>query len=185
MNPVLPKALVVMNIAIISLCGVQWFRETRLVGEITDLAKKDHAKAESIQKLEVNLKKWEEEIARLDTRVEELTGLDKTNKVQIGALTRDLKRTENEKIGLERQVGAYKEAVEKQNENLKAQNEAITQANTTIQEQNSTLKTLAEERNDLVTKLNERTQLYNDVVEKFNTFVAQVEQARNGGNKEK
>jgi hypothetical protein len=39
---------------------------------------------------------------------------------------------------------------------------------------------VVEERNDLVLKLNERTTSFNELVEKFNTFVAQVEQAKSG-----
>jgi phosphoenolpyruvate-protein kinase (PTS system EI component) len=119
-----------------------------------------------------------QEIARLDTRVLELQAQDTTNTAQIGNLNRDLKRSDNAKYALEKQVTAYKDAVANQNENIKAQNESIAKQNQIIRDQNESLKKVAEERNQLVTVVNERTTALNDTINKFNTFVAQVEQSQ-------
>jgi chromosome segregation ATPase len=174
------KIVLLFNIALGILCIVQWTRETRILTELESTAKQSHQRAENIVRLEDTVKKWEAEIARLDNRVQELVAIEKTNTFQIGSLTRDLRRTENIKLGLERQVSSYKEAVERQNENIKAQNESIAKQNDIIREQNDSIKKVVEERNDLVLKLNERTTSFNELVEKFNTFVAQVEQAKSG-----
>jgi len=172
------KIVLLFNLGLAVLCIVQWSRETKLHGEIGALGAADHQKAEGIVKLEDTVKKWEAEIARLDARVQELVAIDKTNSVQLGSLTRDLKRAENGKMAIERQVTSYKEAVERQNENIKQQNESIGKQNEVIRDQNESLKKVAEERNQLVTLVNERTTALNETVNKFNAFVAQVEEAQ-------
>lgn len=174
----LPKIVLGLNLFLAVMCVTQWVRETRLHGSIVKLETDGHAKSQSIQKLESTVKKWEGEIARLDRQVEDLKGLDKTNKTEIAALSRDLRKTENAKTGLERQVEAYKEAVERQNENLKQQNESIARQNEIINEQSEGLKRLVTEREELAGKVNERTQQYNEVVQKFNDFIAQVDAAQ-------
>lgn len=177
MKPSSLKVLLVFNIALGLLCIFQWSREAKLHGELGTLGAADLKKAETIVKLEDTVKKWEAEIARLDTRVQELVETEKTNTFQIGALTRDLKRAENNKLALERQVTSYKEAVERQNENIKQQNQSIGKQNEIIRDQNDSLKKIAEERNQLVNLVNERTTALNETVNKFNAYVAQVEQA--------
>ena len=172
------KIVLLFNFALAILCVVQWSRETRLLGENAVIAKADHAKAENIVKLEDTVKKWEAEIARLDTRVQELLVVEKTNTFQIGALSRDLKRADNAKLALDRQIASYKEAVERQNDNIKQQNDSIAKQNEVIRDQNESLKKIAEERNQLVTLVNDRTTALNETVNKFNAFVAQVEQAQ-------
>jgi septal ring factor EnvC (AmiA/AmiB activator) len=172
------NTVLVFNIALSILCLVQWSRETRLHADLARVGAEDNKKAESIQKLEGTVAKWEKEIARLDSRVLELQAQDTTNTAQIGNLNRELKRSENAKYALEKQVTAYKDAVANQNENIKAQNESIAKQNQIIRDQNDSLKKVAEERNQLVTVVNERTTALNDTINKFNTFVAQVEQSQ-------
>ena len=179
------KMVLLFNLALAVLCVVQWSRETRLLGENAVIAKADHAKAETIVKLEDTVKKWEAEIARLDTRVQELLVVEKTNTLQIGALGRDLKRADNAKLTLDRQIASYKEAVERQNDNIRQQNESIARHNEVIRDQNESLRKIAEERNQLVTVVNERTTALNDTVNKFNAFVAQVEQAQAAAKEQK
>jgi septal ring factor EnvC (AmiA/AmiB activator) len=172
------KTVLVLNIALSILCLVQWSRETRLHSDLARVGAQDNQKAETIQKLEGTVAKWEKEISRLDAKVIDLQALEKTNTAQIGHLNRELKRSENAKYALEKQVTAYKDAVASQNDNIKAQNESIAKQNQIIRDQNESLKKVAEERNQLVNVVNERTTALNDTINKFNTFVAQVEQAQ-------
>lgn len=172
------KTVLVLNIALSILCLVQWSRETRLHADLARVGGEDNKKAETIHKLEGTVAKWEAEIARLDAKVLDLEAKDKTNTTRIGDLNRELKRSDNAKFALEKQVTAYKDAVAHQNENIKAQNESISKQNQIIREQNESLKKVAEERNQLVVVVNERTTALNDTINKFNTFVAQVEQAQ-------
>ncbi len=172
------KIVLLFNLALSALCVVQWSRETRLLGDLEAVGKADHSKSEDIVKLSDVVKKWEAEISRLDNRVQELVILEKTNTSTIGALNRDLRRAENAKLALDRQVASYKEAVSRQNDNIKQQNDSIAKQNEIIRDQNDSLKKVAEERNQLVTTVNERTTALNDTVNKFNAFVAQVEQAQ-------
>jgi len=172
------KTVLVLNIALSILCLVQWSRETRLHADLARVGAEDNKKAENIHKLEGTVAKWEKEIARLDAKVLDLQAIEKTNTVQIGDLNRELKRSENAKFALEKQVTAFKEAVVNQNENIKAQNLSIAKQNQIIRDQNDALKKVADERNQLVTVVNERTTALNDTINKFNTFVAQVEQAQ-------
>ena len=60
------KTVLVFNIALSILCFVQWSRETRLHADLARVGAEDNKKAESIQKLEGTVAKWEKEIARLE-----------------------------------------------------------------------------------------------------------------------
>jgi chromosome segregation ATPase len=173
---VLPNLLLVLALALCALCGFQWVREAHLRAEVASLQQTNQIQAQSLANAEALTKRYEAEISRLDGRVKELKLAEQTNSATLVTLQTTLRKTEAEAGSLRQQIAGYKEAVDRQNENIKKQNEVITREGATIQEQNETLRRLAGERTELVEKLNARTREFNEVVAKYNDLVQQVEQ---------
>src|ERR1043166_4676882 len=99
----------------LSLCGMmifQWVRETHMQKEIQDLNNTIHDKLESIQNLQANVKRDEGEIQRLDGLKNQLTQTVKSNDVQISTLTKDLEKETTEFERSQKQVEAFKSALE-------------------------------------------------------------------------
>ena len=175
----LPANLVLtLALALCALCGFQWVREARLRVEIVSLQQTRQSQAQALANSEVLAKRYEAEVARLDARVKEWEHADQTNAAAIAALQTTLRKAEKEDESLRSEMTGYKEAVERQNDNVRKANEIINQQNASIKEQNESLKRLAAERNDIVEKLNGRTREFNDVVAKYNDLVKQVEQSQ-------
>jgi len=177
----LANLVLVLALALCGLCAFQWVRESRLRTEVVSLQETNQVQAQSLVSAETLARRYESEIARLDSRVKELKQIEQTNSVTIASLKISLKHSEEEAELLRKQVANYKEAVDRQNESITKQNAIITQQNVSIKEQNENLKRLAEERNELVGTLNARTKEFNDVVAKYNDLVKQVEQLQNKG----
>jgi chromosome segregation ATPase len=148
----------------LALCGVmiyQWIRETDTRKQVQRLTDKVQDQTENIRNLNSTIKQNESEIRRLDGLKTQLTQTVKSNEVRIAALGKDLDKTTNELDHAQKQIGVYKDAVERANESIKTQNE-------TIKSQNDEMKKMAEERNALVQKFNKMAADYNDLAKKWN-----------------
>jgi chromosome segregation ATPase len=171
----LPNVVLGLALALCALCAFQWAREARLRAEVASLQRANQIQSQSLANAEALAKRYEEEIARLDSRVKELNQTEQSNLVSIASLRSSLRKTELEAEMLQKQTAGYKEAVDRQNENLRKQNEVIKQQNASINEQNESIKRLAKERDEIVEKLNARTKEFNEVVGRYNDLVKQVE----------
>src|SRR5213079_2837562 len=97
MQKFLSNLLIFFALSLCALCAFQWVREAQL-------------------------KRTEADVTRLDSLRVELSGLIKTNKEEIQALTKHTQNLEKEIEAQKAQTARYKDAFEKANERLKQQN---------------------------------------------------------------
>jgi len=174
------KRLLIILLGLISLglCAlsvVQWEREARLRGHITDLIKRleaeNAAKVEALRKV----REYEREIERINTlRAEveaklvevtrEFNGLTIDNiarGITIAIYMLELNQSQHGVI-------AARGALAQEATAITDRNTAVAGQNTLIDKQNTMLKELAQERDNAISKLNARTRELNDLVEKYN-----------------
>jgi len=163
MQKFLSNLLIFLALGLCALCVFQWVRESRLRGEVAELHHTVFLKLDTIQNLEVQLKQTKDEVLRLDNLRVELSGIIKTNKEEIQALTKYSEKMEKEIEASKTQIAAYREAIEKANESIKRQNEDI-------KKQNEEMKQLSTDRNATVEKYNKLVEQYNDLVKQFEKF---------------
>jgi chromosome segregation ATPase len=161
MKSFLQNLLIFFALALCALIAYQWVRETDLRKNLQARTDEIHDKSETIQNLQGNVKRDEAEIQRLDGLKTQLTQTVKSNDVRIAGLGKDLDKATNALDHAEKQVGVYKDAVERANDSIKTQNE-------TIKSQNDEMKKMAEDRNVLVQKYNKMAADYNDLAKKWN-----------------
>jgi chromosome segregation ATPase len=161
MKNFLQGLLIFVSLCLCALIAFQWVRETRQQKDLQVQADKIHDKMEAIQNLELQGKRFEAEIQRLDGLKNDMAGTIKTNKVEIEKLNKDLLKVEASLANSEKQAEAYKGALQNANESIALQNESV-------KRQNEEMKKLAEDRNEIVKKLNKMAADYNDLVTKWN-----------------
>ena len=161
MKKFLPNLLIAFAMILCALCAYQWKRETGLRGEIKGLHDKIYDRDVQISQLQVNIKKGEADINRLEERIKDLNEVIKTNKAEVIVLRKANFKVEQELGTANASLEAYKGAVEKQNK-------AIETVNKTVVEQNETIKRVVDERNDLATKFGETVKKHNEVVAEYN-----------------
>ena len=82
-------------------------------------------------------------------------------------------------MSLSSKLRDFRKTLKKKNKNAQTmEDDQLIAIATHMPRDNESLKKVAEERNQLVNVVNERTTALNDTINKFNTFVAQVEQAQ-------
>ena len=161
MKTFLQNLLIFFALALCGLISFQWVRETQLRKDYQALTDQEHDKAQQVIDLTANVKRDEAEIQRLDGLKNQLTATVKTNEITIGSLHHDLEHATNEVERLDKQVGAYKDALATANDRLTKQNEDI-------KKQNAEILKVSEERNEFVKKLNKMTADYNDLASRWN-----------------
>lgn len=175
MKRLLTTLLVLVALGLCVVCVVQWQREARLRGHITDLVKRLEAENAARVEAERKVREYEKEIERLsELRAEVETKLVEVTReynelsadsvfrgITIAVYMRELRQLQH---GLE----ATQLAFGKGSEALKEHNTAVTAQNSAIEKQNEMLKQLARERDAAIEKLNARTIEFNEVVEKYN-----------------
>ena len=161
MKNVLQNLLIFFALALCGLIAFQWVRETDLRRNVQRLTDTIHDHLEKIQSLDVNIRRDETEIQRLDGIKNQLIQTVKSNTVQISLLTRDLEKATNEVERAKVQIEAYKSALQKANDSILKQNEEM-------KKQNEDLAKLAEDRNEVVKKFNALATNYNDLAAKWN-----------------
>jgi chromosome segregation ATPase len=161
MKSFLQNLLIFFALALCGLMIFQWVKETDLNKRVQALTDTIHDKSEAIQNLQVNVKRDEAEIQRLDGLKTQLIQTVKSNEVRIADLGKGLEKATNELDHAQKQIVVYKDAVDRANESIKGQND-------TIKSQNEEMKKMAEERTALVQKFNKMAADYNDLAKKWN-----------------
>lgn len=161
MKNFLQNLLIFFSFCLCALIAFQWVRETDLRTRLQKLTDQDRDKAEAIQNLNAQSKRYEAEIQRLDAANKQMNQTLTSNDVQIAALSRNLDKVTADAEHNEKQAEAYKEAYQKANDNVIQQNETIRKAN-------DELKKLADDRNGVVAKFNELAEKYKELVDKWN-----------------
>lgn len=175
MKRFLNTLIVLVSLGLCAVCVVQWVREDRLRGHISDLVKK--LEAENALRID-----GERKIAEYAKEIERLTALRAEVEAKLLVVTEELNVTRNdsaargitlalflaERAEMQGKLAVYESAVGKSSTALKEHNSAVAAQNDAIAKQNALLKTLTSERDAAITKLNARTQEFNELVEKYN-----------------
>src|SRR2546427_2048985 len=96
MKKFLSNLLIFFSLGLCALIAFQWVREAHLRARIQSLTDTIHDKSETIQSLQGQLKKSQEEVTRLDTLKTELTATVKSNRLEIATLKKDLEKANKE-----------------------------------------------------------------------------------------
>lgn len=175
MKRLLTTLLVFVALGLCAVCVVQWKREARLRGHITDLVKRLEAENAMRVEAERKVREYEREIERLtELRAEveaklvevtrdynDLSADSVARGITIAIYMRELMQT---RAGFE----AAQLALGQGGAAIKERNTAVTEQNAAIEKQNVMLKQLAAERDTAIEKLNARTREFNALVEKYN-----------------
>ena len=150
MRAVSPSILLVLLLAMCSLCAVQWWRESAL-REMAMIQRFELLKTTAARdELDSRMKNADAEILRLTTAVGELRANSVAKQAHDDAIQANTQLREN---------------IEKQNVAIKGQNEAIANQNAAVQQANDHIKKLITDRDDLAKRLNEVTARYNKLVD--------------------
>lgn len=180
MKRLLITLLVLISLGLCAVCVVQWQREARLRGHITDLVKR--LEAENALRIEA-----ERKVREYEKEIERLTELRAEVEAKLVEVTREYNDLSNDSVARGIVIAVYmRELMQVQSglqatqlafgkgaEALKEHNAAVTGQNSAIEKQNELLKQLARERDAAIEKLNARTREFNEVVEKYNKLSKQ------------
>jgi chromosome segregation ATPase len=161
MKNFLQSLLIFFALCLCVLMVVQWVKETDLHKQVQALTDTIHDKSEAIQTLQVQLRRDEDEIKRLDGLKNELTATVKSNRLDIANLTKSLDKANFENDKNLKQIEVYKDAVKTANDSIMKQNEEI-------KKQNEEMKKLADDRNAIVQKFNDLAKQHSDLVDRWN-----------------
>ncbi len=180
MKRLLNTLLVLISLGLCVVCILQWKREDRYRGHISDLVRRleaeNAAKVEALRKV----REYEKEIARLtelraevEAKLVEVTreyndlSHDSTARgITIAIYMRDLMQLQHGLQATQLAFGRNLDVIKGHNGTVNAQNDAI-------EKQNNLLKQLADERDDAIGKLNARTREFNELVGKYNKLAKQ------------
>jgi chromosome segregation ATPase len=164
--------LIVLALALCTLCAFQWYEQTIQRNEITTLDGMVYDKNVAFQNATNSLATLNHQVEQMDARLTEMKVAAATNeqKVEIAQL---------QFIGanLTNEIVQYKAAVDTLTAKLK-------EAYASLELQNSTVTNLVSQRDDVVKKLNDEVKDRNDVVAKYNNLVKQVQTQQSGNTKQ-
>jgi chromosome segregation ATPase len=156
MKNFLQNLLIFFALCLCGLIAFQWVRETEQNRKMQQQADAIHDLSQANTNLTADMRRAKGDIAQLTSLRDELSGILKSNEVQITGL---MKQVETNTLEIQRdqqQIDVYKDAFQKANDNIVKQNEAI-------QSQNERLKKMAEERNTIVQGFNQVAGRFNDL----------------------
>lgn len=154
MRNILQNMLILVALSLCALAAVQWHREAELRQKLQSVSDDVQHKSETIQQLQKNIRLAEAEIDRLGNLRSGIAATAESNRLEIGALRKQLDAAGSEVERSAKQIEGFKSALQRANDN--------------IQRQNETTKKLADERNEAVIKFNTLVEKYNDLVNRWN-----------------
>ena len=173
MNNIQQNLLIVLALALCSLCVYQWYGQSVQRNEIAILTQSAYEKSEAIQGYTNSIQTMDHQIAELSARISNLQITVRTNQETLDLQKREITRLQSIGEGLTNQITEYKKAVT----NL---DNKLTEAYEGIKKQNDALKNLAAQRDEFVKKFNESVKDRNEVVAKYNDLVQKIEKQQNG-----
>ncbi len=180
MKRLLITLLILTSLGLCAVCVVQWQREARLRGHITDLVKRLEAENALRVEAERKVREYEKEIERLtelraevEAKLVEVTR--EYNDLSADSVARGITIAVymRELMQVQANFAAAQSALGKGGNVMKEHSAAITAQNSAIEKQNEMLKQLAKERDAAIEKLNVRTREFNEVAEKYNKLSKQ------------
>jgi chromosome segregation ATPase len=163
--------LIILALALCSLCVYQWYGQTLQRNQIQKLNQMAYEQGAAIQGYTNSIADMDRQIAQMDARITALKETVRTNEEASVSQKREIQRLETATEGYINQISEYKKAVDSLEVRLK-------EVYAGIQKQNDAMKDLVAQRDELVKKLNESIKDRNGVVNKYNDLVSQVQKAR-------
>ncbi|MBM3879140.1 MAG: hypothetical protein FJ387_05405 [Verrucomicrobia bacterium] len=167
MSKLLPNLVMVLAFGLCGLCVFQWDREGDLRQNLAALNDELYQKKETIQGLELTVKRNLEQIDQLEQKRKELTETKLANEKKIRELEHQYDELLKQKDRLDQQLQEYQAAIQTANERILEQNESIKKANEVIQ-------TVAAQRDERAAQLVKVTEEYNQLVKDYNKLVDDV-----------
>ncbi len=175
--------LIVLTLALVGLIGWQWKRETLLFTEnqkLKESVQQDHGAKHQLQQSIENL---QSEINRIELERKNANAVTRSNQMQITDLAKKLAAIEYEARVHSNAAAHYKIAFERATNQLYTANSNMVRANEVI----VAMRKSVDDRNEIVGRLNDTNKKYaelmterNQIVDKFNSFVKEVEVERAG-----
>lgn len=163
--------LIVVALSLCALCVYQWYGQTLQRNELQTVDQLVYEKSAAIQGYTNSIRTMDQQIAEMDARITALKVDAKTNSDLLVAHVRQINQLQVLSEGLTNEVTEYKVAVTNLQTKLK-------EAYDGIQKQNEAVKELAAQRDEFVKKFNDEVKDRNEVVNKYNELVRQVEKDR-------
>ncbi len=154
MRNILQNMLILLALSLCALAAVQWHREAELRQKLQSVSNEVQLKSETIQQLQKSIRHAEAEIDRLGSLRSGIAATAESNRLEIGALRKQLEAAESDVERSAKQIEVFKSALQRANDNIQRQNESA--------------KKLADDRNEAVVKFNALVEKYNDLIHRWN-----------------
>jgi chromosome segregation ATPase len=161
--------LIMLALALCSLCAFQWYEQTLQRNEITTMNSILYDKNVAIQDATNSIATLNHQVAQMDARITEIKTAAFTNEQLVMVQRAELAQMQFTGAKLTNEVAQYKAAVDTLESKLK-------EAYAGIEQQNETISNLVAQRDDVVKKFNDEVKDRNEVVAKYNDLVKQVQQ---------
>ena len=159
---------IIVALSLCGLCVYQWYGQTLQRNEIQKLGQMVYEKSEAIQGYSNSIRTMDRQISDMDARITQLKVEVKTNAELVITQKRDVNQLQIHSEGLTNEITQYKGVVT----NLQA---TLREAYDGIQKQNEAIKELVAQRDEFVKKCNDAVKDRNEVGNKYNELVRQVE----------
>jgi chromosome segregation ATPase len=169
--------LIVLALALCTLCAFQWYEQTIQRNEITTLDGMVYDKNVAFQNATNSLATLNHQVEQMDARLTEMKVAAATNEQLVVVQKVEIAQLQFIGANLTNEIVQYKAAVDTLTAKLK-------EAYASLELQNSTVTNLVSQRDDVVKKLNDEVKDRNDVVAKYNNLVKQVQTQQSGNTKQ-
>ena len=166
--------LILLALALCGLCAWQWYVQTLLHSEGTELQNTIFKQATEIEDYTNSIKNMNSEIAGLSTRINELKQASMTNDQADSRQKREILRLRSSGGAMSNEIVQYKDMVDKFAAKLKEASDGITK-------QNDAIKELAAERDNAIRKYNDSVKDRNALAEKYNNLVERFNKLQGAG----
>jgi chromosome segregation ATPase len=169
--------LILIALALCSLCAWQWYEQTIQRDVIATLNGIVYQKNADIQNDTNSVALLNQQVEQMDTRLTEIKAGAARNEQLVVEQKRELSKLEFNTLNLTNEITQYKQAVDELSAKLK-------DAYSDLGKQNETITNLVAQRDDFVAKFNDEVKDRNEVVAKYNDLVSQVQKQQGGETKQ-
>jgi chromosome segregation ATPase len=160
--------LIILTLALCTLCAFQWYEQTIQRNEITTLNGMVYEKNVAIRDATNSIATLNYQIEQMDERMTEIKVAAATNEQMVVSQKAEIAQLQFTGANLTNEIAQYKTAVDSLESKLK-------EAYAGINQQNETITNLITQRDDFVKKYNDSVKDRNDVVAKYNDLAKQIQ----------
>lgn len=167
--------LIVLSLALCSLCVWQWYEQTVQRNSIQTLNRMVYERDTAIQGDTNSIAMLNHQLDQMDASLMEMKAEAVTNEQVIASQNAEITRLPFSNESLTNEVAQYQQAMHTLESRLK-------QAYASINQQNEAISNLIAQRDRFVKKYNDEVKGRNRVVEKYNELAKQLEQRQDSNN---